>query len=160
MSSYRNADARTRPRTIVACDYDKAWLTSFVQLRAEEIAELPRVTRDALEEAPRGTFIVPFVASLEGGVSDHYVIEAEFESDAPITMTLMPFGITRTVPARSSFRDLVYEVFRRTDAGWLRVHCDRPLRAAVSLVNLGRREAVRIPLVTSARESQSTSSVS
>jgi len=147
---YRNADVATRPQTIVACDYDNAHLTSFAEMRAAEIGST-RVMHGDLEPAPRGMFIVPFVASLEGPVNDRYVIEADFVSDAPVTMTLMPFGITKTVPGRSSFHDLVYEVFKRTDAGWLRVACDQPLRAAVWLVNRGRNEGVRIPLVTAAR---------
>jgi hypothetical protein len=158
LTAYRNADVRTRPRAIVLCDYDHAHLATYEELRAAELGE-NRVMHGALAPAPPAPFIIPFVASLEGPVTDRYVIEADFENVsgtlAELRMTMMPFGVTKSIAiaprSMASFNDLVVENFHRTDMGWLRVDCNQPLHAAVWLVNRGRNEGVRVPLVTAAR---------
>lgn len=157
-ASYRNAPVATRPKTIIAVDYDRARLTTFAELRDEQFRGT-RVMRGALEAAPRPEFIVPLAASLEGGVTDSYMTEADFENAgstaATLRLTLMPQRIAKSVTiaphATLSFHDLMYQNFGRTDIGWLRVDCDQPLFAALWLVNRGRNEGVRIPLVTSPR---------
>lgn len=155
---YRNAEVRTRPRTMIAISNDSARIVTYAELR-DQTYRGSRVMHGPLADAPAHTFALPLVGSIDGPVIDSYVTEADFENAggvaATVRLTLMPQQIERTITiaprATTSFYDLVYQNFARTDLGWLRVETDQPIRAAAWLVNRGRNEGVAIPLVTSPR---------
>jgi hypothetical protein len=156
IDDYRNAaNDPSRPRTVVEVHSDGARLTTYAAMRDERLRGF-RVMHTAPAPAPRA-FNVPLVGSLDGPLTDTYVTEADFASDAPATvrMTLFPQRMTKTFTiaphATTSFYDLVYQNFGVMGAGWLRVESDPPLRVAIALVNRGRNDGVAIPLVTEAR---------
>ena len=154
---YRNAEVRTRPRTMMEVTNESARFVTYAELR-DQTYRGSRVMRGAAAPAP-SMFVLPIVASLDGPVTDSYVTEADFEnaSDATATLrfTMMPQRIEKTIAilprSTASFYDFVYQNFTRTDLGWLRVESDRPIRAAAWLVNRGRNEGVAIPIVTAPR---------
>jgi hypothetical protein len=88
------------------------------------------------------TFIVPFVASAIG--KDSYTTEAVFEGDARVTLTLLPFGVTKTITAPYVFSDVVQELLGRRATGWLRVEATKPVRAGFWFV--ARADAIATPL--------------
>ena len=154
---YRNAaNERERPGTIVSVG-DTIRFATYEQLRDEQLRG-KRVMHGPLEAAPR-QFMLPLVGSLDGPVTDSYVTEADFENGgdarATLRMTLFPQRATKTISiaphSTTSYYDLVYQNFLRMEAGWMRIECDQPLRAAVWLVNRARDEGVRIPLVIAPR---------
>lgn len=104
-------------------------------------------------EAPR-SFIVPFVASALG--KDSYATEALIEGDGPVTLTLMPFGVSRVVKPPYVFSDVVQEMLGRRETGWLRVESAAPLRAAFWFVARADAVSVALPLVTGVPRSPQT----
>lgn len=104
-------------------------------------------------EAPR-RFVVPFVASALG--KDSYTTEALIEGNAPVTLTLMPFGVIRVIQPPFVFSDVVQEMLGRRETGWLRVEAAGPLRAAFWFVARADAVAVPLPLVTGVPASPQT----
>lgn len=104
-----------------------------------------RVSADAHRE-----LIVPIVTALQGG--DGYMSEAVIEGErgTRVTLTLMPSGATKTyvLDGRLILNDVVVESFGVMATGWLRVHANRPVRAAFWFVNRARAVAAPVPLVT------------
>lgn len=96
-------------------------------------------------EAP-DRFIVPFAASVLG--HDSYAIESVIEGDAPVTLTLMPFGVTKTVSPPHVFSDVVQEMLGRRGVGWLRVESAGRVRASFWLVARADGRATALPLLT------------
>jgi len=109
------------------------------------IVKEPRVSSQAHRE-----FIVPIVAALQG--SDGYMTQAVIEGErgTRVMLTLMPSGATKTyvLDGQLILNDVVHEIFGAMTTGWLRVHADRPVRAAFWFVNRARAVAAPVPLVT------------
>jgi len=95
-------------------------------------------------EAPRA-FVVPFVASAIG--KDSYTTEAVVEGDAPVTLTLLPFGVTRTVSPPYAVSDVVQELLGRRGIGWLRVESGGRVRASFWFVARADARATALPLL-------------
>ena len=95
-----------------------------------------------------GEAFVPFVASVFG--ADSYATEGVIEGagDASVTLTLMPFGATKTVTGRHVFSDVVQELLGRRETGWLRIRATKPVRAGFWLVARADAIATPIPLFT------------
>jgi hypothetical protein len=96
-------------------------------------------------EAPR-RFRGPFAASVFG--HDSYAIEAVIEGDTPVTLTLMPFGVKKTVAPPYAFSDVVQEMLGRRGTGWLRVESAGRVRASFWLVARADARATPLPLLT------------
>ena len=96
-------------------------------------------------EAPR-SFVVPFAASVLG--HDSYTIEAVIEGGAPVTLTLLPFGVTKTITPPYAFSDVVHEMLGRRGIGWLRVESAGRVRASFWLVARADARATALPLLT------------
>jgi len=107
-------------------------------------------------EVPRG-FVVPFAASVLG--HDSYTTEAVIEGDAPVQLTLMPFGVMKTVTPPYVFSDVVQEMLGRRGIGWLQVGATKAGRVRASFWFVARADARVTPLPVLTGEAPSRQTV-
>ena len=128
---------------------------SIVAVASEGPVRRTVVAHPPPPEAPRG-FVVPFVASAVG--KDSYTTEAILEGDAPLQLTLAPFGVTKTVTPPYVFSDVVQEMTGRRGIGWLTVGATGAghVRASFWFVARADARATALPLVTGGPPSRQT----
>ncbi|HKO54452.1 MAG TPA: hypothetical protein VJ276_01160 [Thermoanaerobaculia bacterium] len=154
LGEYAMDRSPSRPRTIIAIGGD-ARRTSYEELRAERITD--SVALAALPAEARQSFLIPMAVSLDGPPPDTYTTEATLFADreARVTITFYPSRATSELTLRAGetrrIRDLVYEQFRRMDAGWAEVRATAPIRASFFFVNRGAGVFAPLPPFTPAR---------
>lgn len=134
---------------------DVARAVTLDELRAEEMSaqaisvEAPAATSDA-----RLTFIVPIVGASAGAhPADYFASYLRIAAAAPATVTLTfePAGDQRTLDVAGgqslALPDIVHSFFGRTGVGWLRVESSAPVTIGASLVNVGQKQQVGIPVL-------------
>jgi hypothetical protein len=120
---------------------------SIVAVASEGPVRRTVVAHPPPPEAPR-RFLVPFVASALG--HDSYTTEAVIEGEGPVRVTLLPFGVTRTVTPPHVFSDVVQEMLGRRGLGWLRVESAGRVRASFHFVARADARVTPLPLLTGA----------
>lgn len=142
-----------RPKTIVLAD-EKLTIVTYEEVRDAKLRHA-RVVHAPPRAPARARFNIPLAASVDGVPPDSWVTEADFANDtnerAMVKMTLHPFERIKTIsiPPRgtASFYDLVYQMFRHMDTGWIEVESTQPLRTSIWFVNRGREQFAPIPLI-------------
>lgn len=147
---YLTADPKSRPAIIVRPA--DARITSYAEVRNEELGGVRVVRNLALPAAGRKRFLIPIASSSDGPPPVSYTVEGVLAGgeEAQVTLTLWPAKIVKTLTIRGTraFTDLVYECFGVMEfAAWIEVDSDRPLRAAFWLVNRAARTAAPIRLI-------------
>ncbi|HUP61773.1 MAG TPA: hypothetical protein VNA69_15285 [Thermoanaerobaculia bacterium] len=143
------------PKRLVRIDTartSEARLMTYNEVRHEEVLETP-IVRDPKPGATALTdAIVPMALAIDGQPGNAYLTDGVLLSDldATATLTFFPTGESKTFALRARqplvLRDVVYQITKRLDAGWLRVSATAPVRASFWFVNRGLRHAVALPL--------------
>jgi len=142
-----------RPKTIILAE-SRLTPVSYEEVRDARLRQR-RVVHAKPSGVPRAEFVIPFAACGDGVPPNAWVTEADFANENNATATVrMEFHaplraktITIAPHAAASFYDLVYEMFRHVDTGWIHVKSSLPLRTSVWFVNRGNDHVAPIPLV-------------
>jgi len=145
----------SQPKKLVRMDLSRtpeARLMTYLDVRAEEVAET-RVVRDPKPGAAAlREFVVPIVLAIDGQPGNSWLTQGVVvsEMDAAATLTFYPSGEAKTFMLRARqplmLDDAVYAIASRLDIGWLRLTATAPVRAAFWYVNRGLAHAVPLPL--------------
>ena len=144
-----------QPKKLVRMDLGRgpeARLMTYLDVRAEEIAETPVVRNPKPGAAAFREFVVPIALAIDGQPGSAWLTEGVIVADAgaTATITFFPRGDSKTFALRAHqpllLGDAVYAVASRLDVGWLRVTATSPVRASFWFVNRHLKHAVALPL--------------
>jgi len=152
---YGDDTSKGRPRTIVLVEGYGVRRATYAELRDADL-RTGRVSGREPLQTMSGRFLVPIVSSKDGHSPESYVTEATIvnrgAAAVTMTVTLEPQHVVKTLTiapgGREEFYDLVYQLFRRNEIGWLRVATSGPVDAAFWFVNRGPRQLAPMPLLT------------
>ncbi|HKR65561.1 MAG TPA: hypothetical protein VJZ00_17660 [Thermoanaerobaculia bacterium] len=157
LDDYRRTviDNPSQPKKFVRLDLGRthdARLMTYLEIRAEEVAESPVVRNPKPSADAHRELVVPMALALDGQPGNAYLTEGVLESDADaqVTLTFFPSGESKTFALRAHepliLRDVVYTITSRLDAGWLHMTSSTPARAAFWFVNRRLKHAVPLQL--------------